>query len=325
MKLLNLRKLLQPVKPLIHAIAFGGRCFDERNIRIDAARILLCLFNIKLYVRQKVCLVDDAQIGISEDGRVLDRLVIALGDADHHNPFRLAEIKQGRTDQVAHVFNKQHGVGLRCKLFDSAVDHDRIQMAAAAGVDLDDRDAGGIDALGIVHCLLIPLDHEKRDLLLERFNGLFEQGGFAGSGRTDKIQCDNVFCFKIATIAFSEPVVVCQYVLLQLDFTTLTVRVGVIVSLPMIVGMMVRMIVSLAVNMRMIVPVIVPLPVIVGMMVRMSMSVRMVMMSMVMMVMPVLMPVIMGLPELLVTAGPADGYHAIRVAASTSSTHRSAG
>jgi len=36
------------------------------------------------------------------------------------------------------------------------------------------------------------------------------------------------------------------------------------------------------------------------------------------------MAVIMGLPEFLVTAGPADGYHAIRVAASTSSTHKPA-
>jgi hypothetical protein len=59
-------------------------------------------------VRQQVDLGEDDQIRLAEHDRVLERLVLALGDAQYHHVRRLAEVVDRRTDQVPHVLDDQH-------------------------------------------------------------------------------------------------------------------------------------------------------------------------------------------------------------------------
>jgi len=43
----------------------------------------------------------------------LRKMVGYLIGADHHNALCLTKVEQGRTHQVAHVFDEQQGVGIR--------------------------------------------------------------------------------------------------------------------------------------------------------------------------------------------------------------------
>ncbi len=201
-------------------------------------------------------------------------------------------------------------------------------MTAASGIDLDDRNAGGIDAFGVVHGLLIALYYKKRNLFLECFDSFFEQGGFACSGGADEVQGRDVFGFEIAAVAFGELVVVSKNVLLKLDFTGIAVIVAVCVAMSM--AMIMRMAVIMRVMMPMPVVVSVVMPMVMGMDMSVGLSLA-VMMSMVMIVNMIVtmtvrvMPVIMGLLVFLITARAAYGYHAFEIAASTCSTHKRTG
>jgi len=113
-------------------------------------------------------------------------------------------------------------------------------MAAAAGVDLDDRNTRGVNAFGIVHGLLVPFDHKKRKLLLQGRDGFLEQRGLPGAGRTDEIQCSDILRLEITAVALGQLVVVGEDVLLQLDFAVFPVRMAVMMvpvgmGMPMIV------------------------------------------------------------------------------------------
>ncbi len=116
--------------------------------------------------------------------RVLLRLVVALGDRDDHNPAGLAEIEQGRTDQVADVLDDDDtSVGL--KLVQGPVDHRRVEVAAGTRVHLDAACARRPDAFSIDRRLLVAFDDaERRTRLPDRS---FQQRGLTGSRRTHDI------------------------------------------------------------------------------------------------------------------------------------------
>jgi len=80
---------------------------------------------------------------------VLQRLVLALGHADEHDPGGLAEVEQRGAHQVADVLHEHerpiHGTeGLQ-----PAGEHVGVEMAAGPGVDLHDLRPGGTDPLRV--------------------------------------------------------------------------------------------------------------------------------------------------------------------------------
>ena len=62
---------------------------------------------VEVEVRQQVDLVDQHQLAGAEHQRVLERLVLALGDRGDHDPRVLADVELGRADEVADVLDHQ--------------------------------------------------------------------------------------------------------------------------------------------------------------------------------------------------------------------------
>ena len=62
---------------------------------------------VELDGRGQVHLGDDGHVGRVEDGRVLERLVLALGHREEDQPQVLAQVEGGRADQVADVLDEQ--------------------------------------------------------------------------------------------------------------------------------------------------------------------------------------------------------------------------
>lgn len=90
--------------------------------------------------------------------------VFSFGNTNNHYLGSLAEIKFGGTDKVADIFDEKYRVLLQFKPVHGAVNHIRIKMAAAAGVDLHNRSAGGLNPLRIPQSLLIPFNNRKGDV-----------------------------------------------------------------------------------------------------------------------------------------------------------------
>jgi hypothetical protein len=63
---------------------------------------------IDIEVREKIDLCQQHQIGVLEHHRVLDRLVLALGDRQRDHVGRLTEIVDRRAHEVADVLDEEH-------------------------------------------------------------------------------------------------------------------------------------------------------------------------------------------------------------------------
>ena len=65
------------------------------------------LLEVEVQVREQVDLVDQHQLAGAEHQRVLERLVLALGDRGDHHPRVLADPELGRADEVADVLDHE--------------------------------------------------------------------------------------------------------------------------------------------------------------------------------------------------------------------------
>lgn len=90
---------------------------------------------------------------------VFERLVVAFGDREHRHFMRFAEIKFGRADEVADVFDKDDRVFCGRERVKRTFYHGRIQMAALAGIDLERPGAGRTNAVRIVVGFLVAFNH----------------------------------------------------------------------------------------------------------------------------------------------------------------------
>ena len=89
---------------------------------------------------------------------ILERLVIPFCNADDGCPHRLPQVKQCRADQIAYIFNKQQTFIRRFERFERSVDHICIEVTALTRINLHHGHTRGGDPIGIIGCLLIPLN-----------------------------------------------------------------------------------------------------------------------------------------------------------------------
>ena len=85
-------------------------------------------------------------------------------------------------------------------------------MAAFTGVDLNRRGAGGADARGVVHRLLIAFNHRAGGFRFQPQQGFRQQGGFAGARAGDQVQHQLVFSGEARAVAGGQTVVFIQHV-----------------------------------------------------------------------------------------------------------------
>ena len=110
----------------------------------------------------------------------------SVTDDDHH-PGRLAQVEQGRADQVADVLDEHDRAARRVERAQPVGHHGRVQVAARAGVDLHDPAAGGPDPLGVEHGLLVALD-DRHSRAGQVADGALEQRGLAGARRAHQVE-----------------------------------------------------------------------------------------------------------------------------------------
>ncbi len=158
---------LQPGVKRRHSLTAFRRNDQRLQIRIDLERIGEAKADVEVEMRQKIGLVQQQQVGRREHFRIFERLVLALRHGEHDDLMRFAEIKSGRTNEIADIFDEQQPAACKLQLVKAMADHMRVEMAALAGVDLDRRRARGANALRVVRRLLIALDDGDREPIFQ--------------------------------------------------------------------------------------------------------------------------------------------------------------
>ena len=131
--------------------ALGGDAQDlDRRIHLARQRLEPRRRRSGRTARGRSCSAAAGSRG-AEHVRVLERLVLALGDRGDHHLGALAEVEQRRADQVADVLDEQHRAGARVELGAAP----RATIAASRWQPVPvlictARHAGRADALGVV-------------------------------------------------------------------------------------------------------------------------------------------------------------------------------
>ena len=129
----------------------------------------------------------------------------------------LTEVEAGRADQVANVFDKQDVDVGQVQSMQRVVHHVRVQVAGAAGRDLDRRDALGADALGIILGLQVALDHGDAQFSLERLDRCLQQAGLAGARRRHQVDGEHAVAVEMFAVVQRLMIVLAEQVLQNLD------------------------------------------------------------------------------------------------------------
>ena len=143
---------------------------------------------------------------------VFGRFVFTLGDAQYHCLEVLTHAEFCRADQVPDVFNHKKIQGIKIKLLKCIPDHIAIQVACASGIDLYDRDPFCRDPLGIPRRLDIALDDPDLKVFLQGPDGLLQQAGLSGAGRTHQIKYQQILFVKNCPVFPGNPLIRFQYV-----------------------------------------------------------------------------------------------------------------
>ena len=98
--------LSQPLVPVLKPLAAFGGDLKEDEVWVDLACQLFTESQVKIEIGKQIDFVDQADGGSSEHMGVFLWFVLAFGDADDGDLGGLAQIKEGRADQIADVFDE---------------------------------------------------------------------------------------------------------------------------------------------------------------------------------------------------------------------------
>ncbi len=143
--------------------------------------------------------------------------------------------KRRRADEVAHVFDQDDRIRRRVELLQALGQHDGVEVAARAGVDLDDMAARRPDAFGVIDRLLIAFDDRKSQLASQVADRAFQQRRLARARGTHQVQGENVAAGEPAPVALRQAVVLGENVRFQTDGRSVRVRVP-IAGIPVIMA-----------------------------------------------------------------------------------------
>lgn len=185
MPALHLR--FDPLAPALDAGAVARREGDHLEPRLDAGEVREPGVDVELDERREIQLGEHGQIGGTKHVRILQRLVLALGDAHHDHLGALAQVDQGRAAQVAHVLDEEHAAALEPQLGQAPLDHGRVEATIRLRVDLHDRAAGARDALGVARRHGIGLQHGEAHVRAQAGDGRLEQRRLACARGADEM------------------------------------------------------------------------------------------------------------------------------------------
>ena len=158
------------------------------NIGISHFRKLNDLVHVEIKIRQNVDLVDYKRIADLEYKRIFQRLVVSLRNGEDHGVFRGARVKLRRANEVADVFENDEVEIVRSHFRKSLTGHVCVEVAHAAGVQLDHLfNARMRDALGVNVGVYIRFHYADVHFIAELFDRARQGRCLAAAGRRHEI------------------------------------------------------------------------------------------------------------------------------------------
>ena len=210
-----------PVRAQMGMIFMSGlrrRTYFLQDVGIEAQDVLFAGLQVEVEIGQHVDLVDEQHVADGEHQRVLEGLVVALGDGEDHGVFDRAGIELRGADEVADVFEDRKVDVLRAETDEALLRHARIEVAHAAGVQLDDLDSGLLDRGGIHVGVDVGLHDADAEFVLQRGDRRLQGGGFAGAGGAHQIQEEGLLPLELLAQLVGLPVVVFKNALLDFQY-----------------------------------------------------------------------------------------------------------
>lgn len=236
----------QPFIPVGHSFSGLAGHVKNQDIRIHLTSHYLALFGIEIHIGQKIHFVKEHDVRVVKHGWIFERLVLALSYTQNDDLVVFAQIERSRTDKVSHILDQENIQGIQVKVLKGVADHMGIQMAPGSGVNLPNRNPGGSDPHRVIVSLLVALDYSKPNLLPKVMQGTLQDGGLAGSGRTDKIQHKDTLAKKEVPVFPRQTIVLGQDVCFNSNFPgsfRLAMAVGVTMAMMVMVMFMVVIVV----------------------------------------------------------------------------------
>ena len=122
---------------------------------------------------------------------------MAFGNGEDHGVFHSAGVKLRRTHEVSDVLQDGKIHILDAEVPQPLPRHAGVQMAHAAGVELDDLDAGILDRSSIHVRIDVRLHHADTEIFLQRLDRAAQRCGLAGTGRAHEIEQKGMRSFKL--------------------------------------------------------------------------------------------------------------------------------
>ena len=179
------------VAPRVDALA-GARA-DEHALDVGVHRVEVVqeALEVEVEVRQQVDLVDQHELAGAEHQRVLQRLVLALGDRGDHHARVLADAELGRADEVADVLDDQQVDLVQRQRGQRRAHHVGVEVALAAearvGVELRHRHVQAGEPVGVDRALHVALEHADAHAVEPSASSALEQRRLAGARRAHQV------------------------------------------------------------------------------------------------------------------------------------------
>ena len=173
------------------------------DTRVEDLHAALEVIHAEVDVGQQVNFVDDQRIHAAIGARIFVGFVVAFGDGCDEDGFVRAKFEVGGADEVADIFDDEQVELRQVKLFERAVQHDRVEVTIAARVDLDGgSSASGGGAVSVNRGGDVAIDGCHAQFAFEQRQGLLDERGLARARRCQdvdgkdsrRIDAGAVFC-----------------------------------------------------------------------------------------------------------------------------------
>ena len=202
-------------RPTARCLERGDR--EHLNVRVELLDALDALVEVEVEVRRNVDLVDEQHVADREHERVLQRLVVALRHGENHGVFHGAGVKLRRADEVADVLEDGEVDVLGAEALKALARHARVEVAHAAGVQLDNLRTAGGDGRGVDVGVDIGLHDADAQIVLQGVDGRHEGRGLAAAGRGHEVEQEGVIALEFFAQQICLPVVVFKNALFDFE------------------------------------------------------------------------------------------------------------
>ena len=176
------RQLVQLLFPSRHALAAARRGLQHLEAGANLPQVVQRQRAVEADRFGEIDLGDHGEVGAVEDGRILERLVLALGHRQQHDAQVLAEVVARRTDEVADVLDEEHVERREVPAVERRTDHPGFQVTHGPGGDLAHGRAAAAQPQGIVVGREVADQRgDPRAGAAQVAEGSFEEGRLAGS------------------------------------------------------------------------------------------------------------------------------------------------